>query len=104
MTSNSFTIVELEEEKLTGANLSDDSEVVPPFLKDAMGSIGKLSIYFFCQRNGERTLNELNSIHNHVVNTHIQSARQTMVQDFLNETPTCMHINRIGIISDQNMQ
>ncbi|GBM45176.1 hypothetical protein AVEN_271764-1, partial [Araneus ventricosus] len=72
-----FTIDELIEAKLSGANLSDDEENIPPFFKDAVGSSEKLLTYFFCEKNGGNTLNEVNSVHNEVLNTHSQSARQT---------------------------
>ncbi|GBM90034.1 hypothetical protein AVEN_50657-1 [Araneus ventricosus] len=50
MTSRLFTIDESIENKLSGANLSDDEEVVPPSFKDPMDSIDKLRTYFFCKR------------------------------------------------------
>ncbi|GBM17354.1 hypothetical protein AVEN_13235-1 [Araneus ventricosus] len=77
------SIDKLREDELSGANLSDD-EVIPPFSKVAMDSIEKFRVYFFCQKNSEKTFNELNSIHNTVLNIHRQSARQTAVKDFLN--------------------
>ncbi|GBN34511.1 hypothetical protein AVEN_200136-1, partial [Araneus ventricosus] len=49
-TSKLFTIDELIKDKLSGANLSDDEEVVPPFFIDAMDSTGKRRTYFFCQK------------------------------------------------------
>ncbi|GBN74763.1 hypothetical protein AVEN_206921-1 [Araneus ventricosus] len=42
MTLKLFAIDELIEDKLSDANLSDDDEVGPPFLKDAMDCIQKL--------------------------------------------------------------
>ncbi|GBM04706.1 hypothetical protein AVEN_44842-1 [Araneus ventricosus] len=84
MTSKLFTIDELMEDKLSGANLSNDEEVIPPSLKDAMDSIEKLRIYFSCQKNSEKTFDEFYSIHNDLLITHRQSARQTTVKDFLN--------------------
>ncbi|GBM20745.1 hypothetical protein AVEN_105970-1 [Araneus ventricosus] len=84
MMSRLFTIDELIEGKLSGASLSDDEKVIPPFFKDAMDSIEKLPTYFFCQKNGEKLFNELNSIHNAVLNIHKQSIHQTTVKDFLN--------------------
>ncbi|GBN27879.1 hypothetical protein AVEN_161852-1, partial [Araneus ventricosus] len=57
-----FIIDELIEDKLCSANLRDDEDVIPPFFKDAMDSIGKLRTYFSRQKNGEKTFNELNSM------------------------------------------
>ncbi|GBM01850.1 hypothetical protein AVEN_218971-1 [Araneus ventricosus] len=83
MTSKLFTIDELMEDKLSDANLGDDEEVVPPFCKDALDSIEKLQAHFFCEKNNEILFNELNSIHNALLNTYKQSACQTTVNDFL---------------------
>ncbi|GBM43876.1 hypothetical protein AVEN_174444-1 [Araneus ventricosus] len=63
MTSKLFTIDELMEEKLPGANLSY-GEVIPPSFKEAMESTEKLRTNFFRQKNSEKAFNELNSIHN----------------------------------------
>ncbi|GBL77293.1 hypothetical protein AVEN_41738-1 [Araneus ventricosus] len=81
--SKLFTIDELIEDVLYGANLSDDEDVIPPFFKDSMDCIEKLRTYFR-QNNSEKTFNELNSIHNDELNTQRQSARQMAVKDFLN--------------------
>ncbi|GBO00512.1 hypothetical protein AVEN_132809-1 [Araneus ventricosus] len=50
MTSKLITIDELTEEKLSGADLRDDEEVIPPSFRDAMDSIEKLRTHFFCQK------------------------------------------------------
>ncbi|GBN38808.1 hypothetical protein AVEN_21695-1 [Araneus ventricosus] len=83
MTSKLFTTDELIEGKLSGANLSDAEECIPPFFKDAMNPIEKLRTYFFCQKISEKAFNELHSIHNAVPDTLRQSARQTTIKDFL---------------------
>ncbi|GBN69195.1 hypothetical protein AVEN_47916-1 [Araneus ventricosus] len=72
MTLKLFTIDELIEDKLPGANLSDDEQVIPSFFKDAVDSIEKLGTHFFCQKNSEKIFNELNPIHDDVFNTHRQ--------------------------------
>ncbi|GBN27625.1 hypothetical protein AVEN_120489-1 [Araneus ventricosus] len=70
-----LAIDELIEDKLAGSNLSDDEKVIPPFFKDAMDSIEKLRTHFFCEKNIEETFNEINSIHNAVLNIPGQSVR-----------------------------
>ncbi|GBN23902.1 hypothetical protein AVEN_164940-1 [Araneus ventricosus] len=84
MISKLFKIDKLIEDILSGANLSDEEDVIPPSLKDAMDNIEKPQSYFFCQNNSEKTFNKLNSTHNALPNTHRRSARQTTVKDFLN--------------------
>ncbi|GBN20917.1 hypothetical protein AVEN_64657-1, partial [Araneus ventricosus] len=61
-TSKLFTIDELTEDNLSGANLSDDGEVIPHFFKDAEDSIEKVRTYLLCQKNSDKTFNKLNSI------------------------------------------
>ncbi|GBM02576.1 hypothetical protein AVEN_178506-1 [Araneus ventricosus] len=68
MTSKLFTVDELVEDKVYDANLSDDGEVIPPSFKGVMYCIEKFRTYFFCQNNGEKTINELYLIHNYVLN------------------------------------
>ncbi|GBM23730.1 hypothetical protein AVEN_257638-1 [Araneus ventricosus] len=58
-TSKLFTTDELIEDKLSGANLSDDEAVIIPFFKDAVDPIEKLQSDFFCQNNSEKTFHEL---------------------------------------------
>ncbi|GBL95087.1 hypothetical protein AVEN_188827-1 [Araneus ventricosus] len=84
MTSKLFITDELIEDKLPGANLSHDDEIIPPSFKYAVDSIEKLLTDFFCQKTSEKPFNDFNSVHNAVLNTHRQSARQTPVKDFLN--------------------
>ncbi|GBL53524.1 hypothetical protein AVEN_205351-1, partial [Araneus ventricosus] len=67
MTSKLFTIDELVEEKLAGANLKDD-EAISPFFKGAMDSTEKFRTYFFGQKNSENE--SMNLIHNYELNTH----------------------------------
>ncbi|GBN73001.1 hypothetical protein AVEN_66646-1, partial [Araneus ventricosus] len=57
-----FIIDELIQDKLCSDNLRDDEDVIPPFFKDAMDSIGKLRTYFPRQKNSKKTFNELNSM------------------------------------------
>ncbi|GBM37077.1 hypothetical protein AVEN_138130-1 [Araneus ventricosus] len=64
VTAKLFTINGLIEDKLPGANLSDDAEVIPPFFIEAMGAIEKLRTYFFGQKESEKTFSAHNSIHN----------------------------------------
>ncbi|GBM20892.1 hypothetical protein AVEN_112984-1, partial [Araneus ventricosus] len=60
----------LIEDKLSGANLSDDGEVIPPFFKEPMDSVEKLQTHFFSQKNSAKTFKEHNLFHNAVLNTH----------------------------------
>lgn len=89
MTSELCTVDQLIENKLSGDKVSEDEdeceEVTPPSFQDAMDSIEKLRTYFVCQNStSEKTFNELNSIHNAVLNTRRQSERQTTITDFFN--------------------
>lgn len=88
MTSELCTVDQLIENKLSGANLSDDEdecdEVSSPSFQDALDSIEKLRTYFVCQNTSEKTFNELNSIHNAVLNTRRQRECQTTITDFFN--------------------
>ncbi|GBN64832.1 Transposable element Tcb1 transposase [Araneus ventricosus] len=63
MTSKLFTIDELIEDKLAGAKLIDDEEVIPPFFKAAMDNV--------------KAYNEFNSILNDALNTRRQSAHES---------------------------
>ncbi|GBM62424.1 hypothetical protein AVEN_178250-1 [Araneus ventricosus] len=58
MTPKLFTIDELNEDKLPGANLSNDEGVIPHFFKNAMDSIEELRTFFFCQKDSEKTFND----------------------------------------------
>ena len=71
MASELCTVDELINDKLMGANLSDDDEeeyeeISSPSFKDAIDYIEKLRSYFVYQNTSEKTFHELNSIHNAV--------------------------------------
>ncbi|GBN49628.1 hypothetical protein AVEN_206581-1 [Araneus ventricosus] len=78
MTLKLFIMDELIEEKSSGANLIDD-EIIPPSFKDAIDFDEKLRTHFFCQKTSEKTFNEINSIHNAVLNTRILTLRSQLV-------------------------
>lgn len=58
MTSELFTVDELIEDKLSGANLSDDEEeyqeVIPPLFKGTIYSIEKFRAYLTCLNTSEK--------------------------------------------------
>ncbi|GBN04744.1 hypothetical protein AVEN_253290-1 [Araneus ventricosus] len=81
MTSKLLSIDELIEHKLPGANLDDYEDVIPYSFKDAMDAIEELRAFSFCQKNSEKTVKELNSIHNAELDTHRQSAHHTMIEE-----------------------
>ncbi|GBL97638.1 hypothetical protein AVEN_49143-1 [Araneus ventricosus] len=82
MISELFTIDELIEDKLSDANLNDGEEceeVIPPSFNGARYCIEKLQFYFICPKTNAKSLNELNSIPNAVINIHRKLAHQMTV-------------------------
>ncbi|GBL87253.1 hypothetical protein AVEN_270524-1 [Araneus ventricosus] len=81
MTSKSFTIDELVEYKLSGANLGDDEKVILPSFEDAMDSPEKLGTHFFCQKNSAKySMNLIRFIM--ILKVQRQSAGQSTAKDF----------------------
>lgn len=85
-----FTIEEIIEHKLSGANLSDDKEkkLFHFPLKTQFTPLKNLD--FVCKNTGEITLNGRNSIHNVVRYTRSHSVHKTMFKRRIcfNQIPT----------------